>query len=219
MSSWIPFGTGMTHAKVMQMEVNNTENTVRAGTYGRGIWKNSLFCPTAPYTSPNPCNECNSSTNYFWEGTNVTLINTTLTTNKHFVRAVDSIDVLPNTTLTASATANYDLYIHGCGPTQKNSYRKIDDLYLDDDHLVIDSGEKEAIAVYPNPNNGLFTLKVDSKNAKNIYVYDMLGKIVYEKIATTDEQFNIDITKNPKGLYVIRVMDEDGVKTVKVINK
>jgi hypothetical protein len=224
---WIHYAVGMPNALVNQLEINNTENTVRAGTYGRGIWKNTLYCPTAPYTNnPNPCNECNSSTNNFWEGTNVTIQNTTLTVNKHFVRAVDYIDVLPNTTLTSSATAYYDLYIHGCGPSQKNSYRKIDGVDIGDKDLVIDFGENEeeeveeaAIAVYPNPNNGTFTLNAGNSEEKDIYIYNALGEIVYQKNNTSERTVDINITNVPKGIYLVKVVLDDKTKTIKIINQ
>lgn len=222
---WIPYGASMPHATVNQLEINNTENTIRAGTFGRGIWKNSLYCPTAAFSSPNPCNECNSPTNYFWEGTNVTITNTTLTTNKHFVRAVNYIDVLPNTTLTANSTAYYDLYIHGCGPGQKNSYRKITEVNQDDDHLVIDQGEDDeleeeaAMTAYPNPNNGAFTLNTGNSEMKDIYVYNALGKIVFQKNKTSDRTMDINISNLPKGIYLVKVVFDDKTETVKIINQ
>jgi hypothetical protein len=222
MNNWISYGTGMTHANVNQLEINNTENTIRAGTFGRGIWKNSLYCPTAAYASPNPCNECNSPTDYFWEGTTVTIQNATLTTNKHFVRAVNYIDVLPNTTLTASGTASYDLYIHGCGPGQKNSYRKITEMDIDDENIVIDSGEEEeeaAMIAYPNPNNGTFTLNAGNSEAKDIYVYNVLGEIVYQKNKTSERTLDINISNTPKGIYLVKVIFDDKTETLKIINQ
>ena len=87
----------------------------------------------------DPCNECNSTKDYFWEGVKDTIVNTTLTQRSHYVRAVESIDILPNTTLIAGSTASYDLFIHGCGPTQKNSYRKNNEIevYSDPNELGI----------------------------------------------------------------------------------
>jgi hypothetical protein len=220
--NWIHYGAGMPNVIVNQLEINNTENTVRAGTYGRGIWKNTLYCPTSTYSS-DPCNECNSSTNNFWEGTTVTIQNTTLTVNKQFVRAVNLIEVLPNTTLTGSATASYDLYIHGCGPSQKNSYRKIDGVDISDKDLVIDSGEDEeeeaAMAVYPNPNNGTFTLNAGNSEEKDIYIYNALGEIVYQKNKTTERTLDINISNVPKGIYLIKVVLDDKTETMKIINQ
>jgi hypothetical protein len=222
---WASFGAGIPHAKVMQLEINNKENTIRAGTFGRGIWKSNLYCPSAVYVAPDPCNECNSTNDYFWEGTNVTIRNTTLTLRKHFVRAVDYIDILPNTTLTASVTASYDLYIHGCGPTQKNSYRKDDDTDIPDDELVIDNGEDEddemgnTVSLFPNPNNGLFTIDMQTNGVKNVFIYNVLGKIVYQKNNTSEKTLDIDISNEPKGVYLVQIIDEDGSETIKIVNE
>jgi hypothetical protein len=219
---WISYGSAMPHAYVNQLEINNTENTIRAGAYGRGIWKNSLYCPTVAFASPDPCTECNGP-NYFWEGTNVTIANATLTVNKQFVRARDYIDILPTTTITASATATYDFYIHGCGPSQKNSYREINGSDSDDDHLTIDSGEDDeeeetAMSVYPNPNNGAFTLNTGNSEEKDIYVYDVLGKVVFQKNKVTEKTTEINIAGSPKGVYMVKIICDDKNQTIKIIH-
>lgn len=220
---WIPYGSNMPHAIVNQLEINNTENTIRAGTYGRGLWKNSLYCPNTPFNSPNPCAECNTSP-YFWEGATVTIENATLSTKKQYIRAVNVIDILKNTTITASANVSYDLYIHGCEPGQKNSYRKITE-EIDDDNIVIDSRDKHeaeksyGIAVFPNPNNGEFTLNTGSDEEKDIYVYNILGEIIYQKNKTVERILDISISNAPKGMYLLKLVSDDKTETVKIINQ
>ncbi len=39
---WHLFGTGMPHVNTIQLEIHNLTNTLRAGTYGRGLWECSL---------------------------------------------------------------------------------------------------------------------------------------------------------------------------------
>lgn len=73
--------------------------------------------------------------------------------------------------------------------------------------------------IYPNPNNGFFTLNVESENCKNIYVYDLLGKVVYQKMESKAQKFDIDITDQSKGIYIIKVVDGDNVKMFKVVNE
>ncbi len=209
---------------IEQMEVNYTENTLRAATYGRGIYKTNLKCPAGPLVK-NGCSECNvpySTTNYFWEGTTVSINNTTLTKNKQIVRATNSIDIFPEnnaqvTLAPDNANAYYELFIHGCGPYQYNSFKT----YQSDSEDIKLEGENEPVdmSVYPNPNNGLFTLNSGTDELKNVYVYDMLGKVVYQKKQVTDKTLEIDIANSPKGLYLIKIVCENETKTIKVVNQ
>lgn len=217
MSGWIPYMGNLPHVKVVKLEINYTENTIRAGTLGRGIWKSSLYCPNSSKVVSN-CSNCNSLTDDFWEGTNVTVSNTTLNTNKQIIRAVDYIDILPETTLDPTGNANvyYDIFIHGCGPTQLNSYRS--QIGIGDEELNEEEpGTENNMIAFPNPNIGLFTLNVEGDNKKNIYVYDLLGKIVYQKMETNEQKLDIDISAQHKGMYIVKVMDGDNIKMLKVI--
>jgi hypothetical protein len=46
MSSWQTFDNNVPNVIMNQLEFNYNENTIRVGTYGRGIWKSELECPT-----------------------------------------------------------------------------------------------------------------------------------------------------------------------------
>lgn len=71
--------------------------------------------------------------------------------------------------------------------------------------------------VMPNPNNGSFTIMVDLDDEKNVFVYDMRGKIVFEKTKTKDQSFNIDISHLAKGIYLVKVSDGKHYETKKVV--
>jgi hypothetical protein len=83
-------------------------------------------------------------------------------------------------------------------------------------------GNNVALTVYPNPNNGVFTLNVNTIDVKelNITVMNVQGQTVYNKnnfdnLTNVNEQ--IDLSKNAKGVYFINVTSDKGVKTHKVI--
>lgn len=213
---------GVPHIFISQSEINYKENTFRVGTYGRGIWKTNLNCISSPL-SKDPCNNCNSPTDYFWEGTTVTLANTTLNTNKQFVRAVSSIDLLPNSTYdpAGNPAVSYEFFIHGCGPTQGNSFRTYKDYNLDTEDLEEETEEEisQEMSVYPNPNNGIFTLNVGSSEEKDIYIYDVLGKIVFQKNHVSEKIMDIHITNVPKGVYIVKAIFANETKNVKIVNQ
>jgi hypothetical protein len=227
MTQWELYNNGnlLPHLFSRQMEINYTENTLRLGTYGRGIWKTNLTCPTAATLTKNNCINCNSALDYFWEATTASISNTTLTTNKQIVRAVTSIDILPETTLDPSGNTAvyYELFIHGCATGSKNSFRTYQDFdpYTDANE---EEEEKEMdllgqISIYPNPNNGTFTVNTENSEAKDIYVYNALGEIVFQKNKTSERTLDIDISNVPKGIYLVKVVFDDKTETMKIIHQ
>jgi N-acetylneuraminic acid mutarotase len=69
------------------------------------------------------------------------------------------------------------------------------------------------ISVYPNPSNGQFNLQITNYEVgiKNIEVYNILGEKVYSNpFAIHNSQFTIDLSSQPSGIYLYRVMAEDG---------
>jgi len=61
--------------------------------------------------------------------------------------------------------------------------------------------------VFPNPSKGLFELQMNN-NYKNISikVYNLSGKLVYSETQTPLKKYTIDISSNPKGIYVLEVI-------------
>jgi hypothetical protein len=230
MSQWEVFNSGTNqfpHTLSHQMEINYTENTCRVASWGRGIWKTNLNCLNAGIDPviPTSCNNCNDATHYFWQGNTVSLANTTLTNNKQIVRGITSIDILPESTFDPLGNPNvyYEFFIHGCGPGQNNSFR----IYQNPD-ISSNSEEEEDeeeremagnISAYPNPNNGSFTLNTGTIEEKDIYVYDVLGKIVFQKNKVTEKTIDINIPSSPKGIYMVKVISDDRTETIKIINQ
>lgn len=72
--------------------------------------------------------------------------------------------------------------------------------------------ENKSISVYPNPNNGRFTISlygVSEKTQIKVKVYDILGQEVYHaKLNATNTQ--IDLGNKAEGLYLYRVLTEIG---------
>ncbi|HTA26830.1 MAG TPA: SBBP repeat-containing protein [Bacteroidia bacterium] len=73
-----------------------------------------------------------------------------------------------------------------------------------------------SLSLFPNPNTGAFTLRVvsglglvDSK--MQVEVYNVLGERVFKETLRSAQGDNlIDISSNPGGVYLYRVMDESG---------
>jgi hypothetical protein len=212
------------HIFTRQMEINYKENTLRAGTWGRGIWKTNLNCLNAGIDPvvPTTCNNCNSASNYFWQASSIALNNTTLTNYKQIARALTTIDILPETTITpANSNVYYEFFIHGCGGLNGNSYK-----VYQNPSISTNSGEEEeeremlnSISAYPNPNNGSFTLNTENGEKKDISVFNTLGKIIYQKNNVSEKTIDITISNSPKGVYFVRVVCNGRTETIKIINQ
>ncbi|MBM3916387.1 MAG: T9SS type A sorting domain-containing protein [Sphingomonadales bacterium] len=68
----------------------------------------------------------------------------------------------------------------------------------------------EQISVYPNPNNGSFTLD-RLPIGRTIQIVNVIGQVVYETINNTNSVF-IDITSVTKGLYLLTIDRQFGQK-------
>lgn len=76
-------------------------------------------------------------------------------------------------------------------------------------------------AIIPNPNNGNFTITIINKsdrkaNISKVIIYDAIWNIVKE-IEMANEPLQIDISEYPKGLYFVKIENEQGTKMEKII--
>ncbi len=71
------------------------------------------------------------------------------------------------------------------------------------------------ISIFPNPNNGNFTIQFDSNTENSIEIYSILGKKILEKSGIKTN--TIEISNLEKGIYFIKVNNQNNTKTKKVI--
>lgn len=78
-----------------------------------------------------------------------------------------------------------------------------------------------SLSVYPNPNNGLFTIKINSESQKrvNIKVFSNIGSLVAQDQIDVNGtiQKDIDLSHLSKGIYYLRLQTSDDVVMRKVI--
>jgi len=66
------------------------------------------------------------------------------------------------------------------------------------------------ITVYPNPSNGVFTIKSAISGQWSVDVYNLLGEKVYTQSNIQNQTFNIDLGSQSNGIYFYRVTNLDG---------
>ncbi|WP_130736322.1 reprolysin-like metallopeptidase [Flavobacterium sp. J27] len=77
--------------------------------------------------------------------------------------------------------------------------------------LASESFDLKDFSLYPNPNNGSFTVKFTSESSNNIEigVYDISGRQVYNKSFSNTGNFNQNINLNnvQSGVYLVSIID------------
>ncbi|MEO8149561.1 MAG: T9SS type A sorting domain-containing protein [Bacteroidia bacterium] len=79
--------------------------------------------------------------------------------------------------------------------------------------------DKTAIEIYPNPNNGNFTLQLNNSPHKNltIKITDQLGRIVFEKnYHDSSTEISIVLKQIPQGIYNLMMNDGGQIISKKV---
>ena len=77
------------------------------------------------------------------------------------------------------------------------------------------------LSIFPNPNNGEFTVKLNSStgNSINISVYDIRGRRIFDNIYDSSSNFNevINLANVQSGLYILKITDGNKIGTKKII--
>jgi len=101
-------------------------------------------------------------------------------------------------------------------------------LLLSGNNLTLGTNDyvlSNSLSIYPNPNNGVFTVSFDSNvsnSSENVKVdiYDISGRIVYKNIfANNSSQFNetINLTDVSSGVYLASISQGNNKTTKKII--
>jgi hypothetical protein len=87
--------------------------------------------------------------------------------------------------------------------------------------LSVGDNEFENFAIFPNPNNGEFTVKLNSNsgNAINISVYDIRGRKIFNSSYDNGSDFHQTVKLNnvQSGLYLVTIKDGDRNITRKIV--
>ena len=76
------------------------------------------------------------------------------------------------------------------------------------------------INLYPNPTNDLITISFNSENIINteLQVIDLLGKNLFNQ-SLTNSKTTISLKDYPQGIYLIRIINNRGIKTYKIVKE
>lgn len=72
------------------------------------------------------------------------------------------------------------------------------------------------LKLYPNPNNGIFTLEANTNAEKQIELADVTGRIILTEVST-DTQVQININAFADGIYYLKVKSDSATEVIKVV--
>ena len=100
-----------------------------------------------------------------------------------------------------------------------NCLKYLRESVVDEETLEETEDRKEDdFLVYPNPNNGKFRIKIrtDEKNESAVmYIYDNKGVLINSEEFV--EFVDVDISDNPSGVYLLRIIGSDGIISEMVV--
>ena len=72
--------------------------------------------------------------------------------------------------------------------------------------------------LYPNPNNGQFTINNEQFTINNVNVYDVYGKLL-KTVEANANIVELDVRELSAGMYFVRISTEKGVVTKNFVKK
>ncbi|MBN2165646.1 MAG: T9SS type A sorting domain-containing protein [Marinilabiliaceae bacterium] len=72
--------------------------------------------------------------------------------------------------------------------------------------------------LYPNPNNGKFSLKLNNFNiCVEVMIFNLYGKIIHQATFSETDIIEFDMMNIPRGIYTVVVSDSKTVETAKMV--
>lgn len=219
--------------------INFTDNSTNAPT--SWSW---TFPGGTPSNSPvqNPNNVCFNTAGTYT--VTLTASNTKCSSTATQIITVNPIPSVPTITrsglvLTSSSATNYQWYLNGTiitGATNQSYTVSQNGLYVvkvsnsfgcsasSTTFNIVDVGIEENnnsnnINISPNPNNGIFTIEYlvpITNSKKQIEIFNTVGERVY-KSEIKNPKSEIDLSKQPKGIYFINIKTEGEIVSKKII--
>jgi hypothetical protein len=105
------------------------------------------------------------------------------------------------------------------------SYYYIDDVYVSADSLICTNNinplkkfDKNLINIYPTTTNEFFIIENYNSDLYDLFIYDTMGKLVYEENSINLIMKEIETRLFPKGLLLIKIKSKNKTYNFKILN-
>ena len=211
-NSWTAVNNGLTNMVVKAIIVSGT--TIYAGTQGGGIFKS--VNDGGLWTDANTGIPLFTNVTCFASSTSNVFAGTD---NGVFVSSNaggswDNVNTgLTDTSITVmTASANY-LW---AGTTSQGVWRRaLDQIVTGTENPMI----KSSFKVFPNPANNNIKIEIPQSNYATdnlISIFNSIGSLVWQE-TTSDAFVNVDLHSFPKGIYVVKIFNNEKNYTEKII--
>jgi hypothetical protein len=122
-------------------------------------------------------------------------------------KGVNNISGASNLNYTAKTAGTYKVIVTNANSCSKTSSGKVVSVNC---RLSISGNEEKGFELFPNPTNGIVTLKFNSEVNQNsdLIVADITGRDVINEIVTLskgENEFNFDMSNLVKGIYLVKL--------------
>jgi len=125
---------------------------------------------------------------------------------------------------------NFRAYIAPCpgsgkkGDDEGNDYitETISEVNPDDEPQPNNINTETDFAIYPNPTSGEFTIQVTGdaeQGTSEVYIYDIFGRLIYNQHINSSTNQHINISQQPKGIYLVKVLSGEKVYIKKLVHQ
>ena len=67
------------------------------------------------------------------------------------------------------------------------------------------NGKVSGVNIYPNPNNGVFSISLPAEHTVEVVITDISGRIIHKAETEQVDVLKVDMSHQPKGIYLVRM--------------
>ncbi|MCK5820880.1 MAG: T9SS type A sorting domain-containing protein [Bacteroidales bacterium] len=85
------------------------------------------------------------------------------------------------------------------------------------DYRINEAEKGNRIKIYPNPTRNLLNIEYQNNELSKIVICNFSGQILLESLVHSTSNTSINLTKLPKGLYLLKLVTSQGINYSKII--
>ena len=83
---------------------------------------------------------------------------------------------------------------------------------------AIGENSERKVMAYPNPTSGIIHVQTEGQSMVEVQVFDLFGKMLFQQ-SIGETEFSVDLSNYSSGTYLLRIISNEGVETVKVVRE